>query len=678
MCTPTYADFDDAACASSGTMTVNGACYNGDNTGMTFCDDFFACVPTADQFQEWVSFVATQPYVQLDITGAASTPSITLMTYSTDCPATDNTTCPGGGGSACIFSGNCVTATTGTFSNLVVGRTYYAIISTATQGTYQVCATADHCINGIQDADETGNDCGGADCAACGGAPDYTHGTAGINSSRVTHCMVNTCNGTYTDDGGGGGSYSLAPSNYVGYYRVFCPDAYGQCMRATITQWDIQTAFMGGCNDYLQFGNGATQNSASIWAGCGTLGAEETVNGTFSNPIVADNTSGCLSFRFFNTTTANRPGWSIDLDCVPCATAGNGPQSADGSDCTDGSTQICGEAAAVTAVSAGPGIASDGCAGCTSAGGETYSLWYYFDVSASGTMEFLVTSSNGTDDYDFALYEATDCGSLGAPVRCSYAATVGAGGTTGLQTGAGDNDEDVTGDAFVDPIAVTAGQRYYLMVNEWGGATGATGAGFDLDFTFSAGASINCIPPVLELTVLEFDAFNNGSENVIEWVALTDENVTSFIIEKSYDGKNFTELRKVKTSPEGGKTFYNEFDDATIGTVYYRLKQISTNKKVEYSEIKKVTTSNLNVRVNPNVFNEQMFINIDAKENSNLKIAITNLQGQTVIEDIVNIEGGDNNNISINTSGFAKGVYFLRIEDLSYNTTLSPIKVIKE
>ncbi|MBI3237248.1 MAG: hypothetical protein HYZ43_00120, partial [Flavobacteriia bacterium] len=59
-------------------------------------------------------------------------------------------------------------------------------------------------------------------------AQTYTHPTTGINSTYAGACMVNTCSGTYYDNGGAGGNYS---ANINAIYRTFCPSTAGMCVR---------------------------------------------------------------------------------------------------------------------------------------------------------------------------------------------------------------------------------------------------------------------------------------------------------------------------------------------------------------------------------------------------------------------------------------------------------------
>lgn len=167
-----------------------------------------------------------------------------------------------------------------------------------------------------------------------------------------------------------------------------------------------------------------------------------------------------------------------------------------------GATQVCTDVA-FSGNSSGPGgqelpnnNTTDGCLSV-----EHQSSWYYFQPVTSGTVSMTITTSV---DYDFAIWTGT-CGALGSPVRCSYAAN---GGSTGLGNGAIDLSEDAYGDRWVAPLAVTAGQTYIMLIDNFTSSSTA----FTLDWVFSSGAALNCDPVVLPLDLI---AFSGSYETVV-------------------------------------------------------------------------------------------------------------------------------------------------------------------
>ena len=140
--------------------------------------------------------------------------------------------------------------------------------------------------------------------------------------------------------------------------------------------------------------------------------------------------------------------------------------------------------------------------GCL-AGGENQTAWYYFEFDAAmpagSQIEFTIDPNGGAgEDYDFAVFGPdVDCGALGSPIRCSFAASsCGFCPQTGLGNGATDNSEGAGGDGYVAPITVQPGQGFYLLVDNWLGSSN----GFDLSWGGSAAPFLNCnADPTCEL-----------------------------------------------------------------------------------------------------------------------------------------------------------------------------------
>lgn len=380
----------------------------------------------------------------------------------------------------------------------------------------------------------------------------YTHPTTGINSTYAGACMVNTCSGTYYDNGGAGGNYA---ANINAIYRTFCPSTAGMCVRATFTSFSMNDTYFlcGGpsnCCDYLSILNGPAQNSPALYNNC------TASPGT----ITANNSSGCLTFRHTTDGSVQLGGWAATLSCVACA---GGPSATGNRDC-GGAVQVCVDTPFAGA-STGPGLASDGCSGCTSSGGEVYSSWYVFQVANSGTLGLTIDPTNNADDYDYALYgPGASCGALGAPVRCSFAAN---SGNTGIGNGAVDASEIVTGDGWTSLIPVTAGQIYYLMINQWS----PTASGFLMDWNLTGGASLNCTP--LSAVLTDFQCTQDDRSMAIKWTTATETNTDFYVLEKSIDGVNYFPM--VQSKAQGHSSLPTDYfiidNQPVLGMNYYRL-----------------------------------------------------------------------------------------------------------
>ncbi|MEJ2585256.1 MAG: T9SS type B sorting domain-containing protein [Robiginitalea sp.] len=106
---------------------------------------------------------------------------------------------------------------------------------------------------------------------------------------------------------------------------------------------------------------------------------------------------------------------------------------------------------------------------------ESNSAWYRFRTGASGQLGFNI-GFDPAEDWDFALYQASDCGDLGEPVRCNFFDN--RDGNTYMGVG-----EDPTGDTATvqyEPwLQVEPGEDYYLLVNNFTNAN----TGFSIQFT---------------------------------------------------------------------------------------------------------------------------------------------------------------------------------------------------
>jgi hypothetical protein len=397
------------------------------------------------------------------------------------------------------------------------------------------------------------------------GAQTYYQSTAGVQNTYNGGCPVATCSGTFYDDGGSAGNYS---NNINAIYRVFCPNTAGKCLKISFTSFNVEGAGFFGPYDYLSIGNGPAQNSTLFTTS--PADASGYIYGTPAVPFsyTANNSSGCLTVRFSSDGSTKKAGWAATLSCVNCAAA----QPAGNSDCSS-PTQICSNAN-LTDNSPGPGInATDGCSGCVT--GETYSNWYVFSPQTSGSLSMAINPNVGTDDLDFALYgPGVSCGSLGTPIRCSYAA---GSGSSGMGNGAVDNSEDVTGDSWVAPVNVVAGQVYYLMINNWT----AGGAGYDLNFAGST-ATLDCTPLPIELT--SFKGVAQEKFNTLSWTTASESNIDYYTLERSTDGENWRLVSTQTGSTAGDFSLTYSVNDADYipnEVNYYRLSKTTKDGKSE-------------------------------------------------------------------------------------------------
>ncbi len=162
-------------CASATSLTVGAACVNGTTASAT--SQAGEVTPSCGVVSQsvWYSFTAASTDMTIITQKNSGACLGRLAVYSGGC-------LPGAGSElACISLSSAAPNTNPVnLTGLTVGQTYLIRLSYANGGpcgasmtfcirvecTGGICPPA-HCTNGVQDADETGIDCGGVDCAPC-------------------------------------------------------------------------------------------------------------------------------------------------------------------------------------------------------------------------------------------------------------------------------------------------------------------------------------------------------------------------------------------------------------------------------------------------------------------------------------------------------------------------------
>lgn len=467
----------------------------------------------------------------------------------------------------------------------------------------------------------------------------YTHPTTGVQSTYNGACLVSTCSGTYNDNGGGGANYAANVNNI---YRTFCPNTGGMCLRATFSSFSMNDTYFlcfgpNNCCDYLSILNGPAQNSPALYSNCTTS----------PNTITSTDPSGCLTFRFVSDGSVQLAGWAASLSCVAC---GGGPSATSNADCAF-ATPICSNIAFSDA-SIGPGIVAEGCAGCNTS--EVYTNWYRVQIASSGTLAFTINPNQNSDDFDPVLYGPNvTCGALGAPIRCSYAASAG-NGNTGLGNGAVDNSEDVAGDQWVAPLNVTAGQTFYLLINGWSAASGSNG--FALNWTGTA--TLNC--SVLPAEFTQFSGEYKDGMNDIMFSTAGEFNVKDFSLEKLQNG-NWGNLA---TFPANGNNSLYLFTDARPlpGANNYRIRTRDHNGEINYShEIEVIAPISHRFEIFPNPASSKLGIELFDARKFAAQLQIVDVMGRNMLSQNIELIAGETFKQEVMLDHFAPGIYFVKV-----------------
>tara|TARA_B100000508_G_scaffold141093_1_gene146519 strand:+ start:22881 stop:24350 length:1470 start_codon:yes stop_codon:yes gene_type:complete len=206
---------------------------------------------------------------------------------------------------------------------------------------------------------------------------------------------------------------------------------------------------------------------------------------------------------------------------------------------------------------------------------ENQSTWFYVNIGSSGTLEMTIDPTNGTDDYDWAIWgpytsttAAANCSPIEPPLRCNTSANIP---QTGMNTSATNNYEYPGTSTFEwsNPINANAGDIYIMMIDNWS----ASGSPFTLDWGGTAGLS--CTSVVLPITLMDFNGVNMNERNKLYWSTGSEKNNSHFIVEYSPDGNNWEFVDMISgagtsTTEQHYSTDHRDFEN---GINYYRLLQ---------------------------------------------------------------------------------------------------------
>lgn len=123
--------------------------------------------------------------------------------------------------------------------------------------------------------------------------------------------------------------------------------------------------------------------------------------------------------------------------------------------------------------------------------------------------------------------------------------------------------------------------------------------------------------------------------NMLKWSTLSENGSDRFVIERSHDGETFEQTGDVKAV--GTSTDVQQYDFLDVqatGINSYRIKYIAQDGSTSYSNI--ITTNNSNTNhltilsVSDLERNDQLQVQLEAREAGNLSCTITTMRGEIV------------------------------------------------
>jgi hypothetical protein len=170
-----------------------------------------------------------------------------------------------------------------------------------------------------------------------------------------------------------------------------------------------------------------------------------------------------------------------------------------------------------------------------------------------------------------------------------------------------------------------------------------------------------------------------GGNVKVNWETATEANLAGYVVERSYNGKDFSAVANTPVKENGTTGFksYSWTDNNPLsGTNFYRIKAVEKDGQVSYTTIVKVNTSStrLEVTVAPNpVRNGEMNIQLSSVTKGTYSVRVINNVGQVVFTGKVTTEGGSLNQTFRLPGNIKMGIYTLQVagNDINLNKKIA-------
>ncbi len=417
------------------------------------------------------------------------------------------------------------------------------------------------------------------------------------------------------------------------------------------------------------------------WNGDGQLGNNST---TDSSIPVAVNTSGVLAGKTITKIAAgSNHSIAIDSDGAVYTWGSNSDGQLGNNSTTDSSVPVAVNTSGVlsgkslTAITGGSrhtlAVSTEGRIYCWG----TNSSSQLGDSSSSGTLVPLTVDTTGV--LSGKTMTAVAAGQLHS-VALASDGTVYAWGSNGAGT-LGNNsttDSKIPVAVYTDGVlsgktitAIGCGEYHTIALGSdgtvycWGfNMTGALGN--NTTDNSSVPVEVSGAPLPVELT--SFSALVVDGKVKLSWQTATELNNYGFEIQKSSSNSTWEKIGFVDGNGNSNATLDYSFTDNSpiAGKVKYRLKQIDTDGKYEYSkeiEISSPIPSEIELEQNyPNPFNPSTTIKFGLTEDTRVSLKIYNLLGEEVAVLINNktMNAGQHSQ-SFNADKLASGTYIYRL-----------------
>jgi len=169
---------------------------------------------------------------------------------------------------------------------------------------------------------------------------------------------------------------------------------------------------------------------------------------------------------------------------------------------------------------------------------------------------------------------------------------------------------------------------------------------------------------LLPLELLDFEVFVESESNRLDWRSASETKFSHFEIERSADGATWAKIGSV---PGLGNTtaeqFYQFTDKQPLPLGYYRLRMVDLDGSAAFSKIVSADRQKQasKLRISPNPFSDQLFINLYAQEAASAFVSLTDVAGKVIWQMQIAVTEGSNR-LHFDLPEIPQGIYMLQMK----------------
>lgn len=187
----------------------------------------------------------------------------------------------------------------------------------------------------------------------------------------------------------------------------------------------------------------------------------------------------------------------------------------------------------------------------------------------------------------------------------------------------------------------------------------------------------------LPVELTSFNAFLDGNKVDLKWETASEKNVSHFVIEKSTDGKNYSDAGMVFAFGNTSEKMNYSFTDKNINTnttsvIYYRLRSVDIDQKNQYSSVRvirigKDNNQGIAILTYPNPVTNELRVTVPASwQGKKVSYEVLSNNGRLTIR---TESGNSSQTETINVSNLNTGIYMVRV---SCNGETAVQKIVKQ